>query len=156
VRESDLYLPVRDWLLRQGWVVHVEVFEADIVATLGDKLMAVELKLGFTKSLRRQVEHRAHWADYVVAAIPGSRGGPCRFAPFCRFYGFGLLLVDGDKIHKAVGFKPQPWGWRKRHDYRVKKLTGRAPAMDHEVAGLPSCPALSEQRRLRNVTTEAP
>lgn len=149
MKESDLYIPVRDWLSARGWEVHVEIFGTDIVAVMGDKLMAVELKRGFTKSLRRQVAHRCHWADYVFAAIPGSRGNTPRGAAGIRYNGIGLLLVDGDKVHQAIKCQPQPYDWHKRHGYRIKKLTGRMPAQDYEIAGLPSCPALSEQRAKR-------
>lgn len=149
MKESDLYAPVRDWLAARGWEIHVEIFGTDIVAVQGDKLLAVELKLSLSKGLWRQTMHRTHWADCVYAAVPGKRGDKPLRASSLRCFGIGLLLVDGDRVHQAVQGKPQPHAWHKAHAYRIKKLTGRLPAQDFELAGLPSCPALKEQRAKR-------
>jgi hypothetical protein len=145
MKESDLYAPVRDWLTARGYTIHVEVFDADIVATKDGKLTAVELKPCLTNGLFCQCVTRAKWADEVIAAIasdPRGTGG-------MKQHGFGLLQVVNGKVRVRVHPKPQPWYWHKMRAYRMKKLANRAPAMPHEVAGLPSCPALKDQRRQR-------
>lgn len=151
MRECRLYPPVRDWLTSHGYEIHVEIFGCDIVALKDGKITAVELKKGYTRTLVNQLTARAQWADFVIAAIPG------RIADFsvkkrtggARYSGFGLLIVEGGKVFCKVHPKPQPNWWHKRHAYRLKKLIGRAPAQDHELAGLPSCPQLRLQREAR-------
>jgi len=57
-----------------------------------------------------------------------------------------VLEVRDGKVHKRAKARPQPWAWHKRHDYRLKRLAKLPPARDYELAGLPACPALAEQR----------
>jgi hypothetical protein len=151
MKESELYPPVRDWLVARGYEIHVEVFDCDIVAVKDDKLTAIELKLGLTWDLVNQLCSRIAWADFIIGAVPGVRGqyGPDVHRGQVRAMGLGILLVSGSKVHQMLAPRPQPWGWQQKHAYRLKKLTGRPPAMEHEVAGLPSCPALRAQRALR-------
>jgi hypothetical protein len=149
LREYDLYPPVRRWLLDRGYEIHVEMFDADIVAVKDGKVTTIDLKLGFTEVLVKQLYRRMEWADYVFGAVPAS----CRlklkrdfwFGQF-RQHGFGLLLVDGDRVRQKRMSRPQPWAWHKRHNYRLTVLLNRSPAMEHELAGLPSCPQLRQQR----------
>ena len=150
VRESDLYQPVRDWLVAQGYEVHVEVFDADIVATKDGRLIAVELKPCLTDGLTLQLHHRAGWADEVWAAVSSEP----RITSILRDAGYGLLQVVNGRVRKRFKARPQPWGWHSRHAYRLKKLANREPAHDHELAGLPCCPQLREQRRLRSKEAE--
>lgn len=145
MKECDLYAPVRDWLISNGWEVHAEIFDADIVAIQDGKLMAVELKPYLTSGLWRQCCDRAGWADFVMAAIASK---PITTSQFTD-YGFGVLLVAGDKVRQKHKPRPQPWHWHRRRDYRMKKLASRAPAMPHETAGLPSCSQLRQQRMQR-------
>lgn len=152
--ESDLYIPVRDWLRAQGWTVHVELFDCDVIATKPDttcpngvRIRVVELKPCLTGVLMCQLYTRAMWADEVMAAVASE----ARATTELRDNGFGLLQVRDGKVRQRISPKLQPWQWHKRRAYRLKKLAGRAPAQDHELAGLPSCPRLREQRELREV-----
>lgn len=150
-RECDLYPPVRDWLLERGFVVHVEVFETDVIAVRGGELTAIELKLSSPDALSTQLSTRSQWADYVIGVMPHR---PKYIGNF-QSRGFGLLVVKDGKVRQIIEPRPQPDHWHKRHDYRAKKLGKREPAQPHEMAGLPSCPALVEQRQLRNKATDA-
>lgn len=146
MKESDLYPPVHDWLISNGWEVHAEIFDADIVAFQDGKLMAVELKPCLTSGLWRQCFDRAGWADFVVAAVASNPRTTRQFIE----QGFGVLLVVGGKIKQKHKPRPQPWRWHRRRDYRIKKLASRAPVMPHEIAGLPSCSQLRDQRLQRD------
>lgn len=146
VRESDLYPPVRDWLAKRGYTIHVEMFGVDIVAMKEDQIVAIELKLCLTESLYRQCEHNSEWADLVIGVIASDSKKTAMF----RYKGFGLLQVMDGKVRQRIKPRPQPWARIKRRDYRIKKLMNRAPAMEHETAGLPSCRRLREQRLLRS------
>lgn len=145
MRESDLYVPVRDWLAARGYAVYVERFGADVVAVRGGELTVVALKLCLTQGLMEQLGWRAQWADYVIAAVASEP----KHLSGLRYAGYGLLQVRDGKARQRLVARPQPWLWHRKHDYRAKKLAGEAPAMAHEVAGLPSCPQLRQQRRQR-------
>lgn len=143
MKESDLYQPVRDWLVSKGYEVYVEKFDADIVAMKDGKITVVELKPCLTHKLIAQCHNRSQWADFVfmaVASTPRTIGGP-------KYYGYGVLQVTGGKVRQRAMARPQPWQWHKKRNYRLKKLASQNPAMDHEVAGLPSGPQLREQRQ---------
>lgn len=152
MKESDLYIPVRDWLVARGYEVHVEVFGVDIIALKDGFLTVVELKKWFNQHLRHQMQHAANWADFVMGAVPGKRGDKPKHVGYL-YGGFGLLFVDGAKVHQFRKPKRQPMFWHRGHDYRMDKLKGRLPAQDFETAGIPSCPALSEQREKRKQLT---
>jgi hypothetical protein len=146
MKESDLYPPVRDWLLARGYEIHVEIFDADIVFMEGgNQLTVVELKACLSNELYVQCCKRAKWADYVFAAV----GSEPRNVNMFTHAGFGILVVKNGKVREKRCARPQPWLWHKMHDYRVKKLTGRSPAQEHELAGLKACRELREQRLLR-------
>lgn len=146
MKESDLYRPVRDWLIAQGYTIHVEVFDADIIAVKDELITAVELKPCLTWELKTQLMKRCEWADYVIGAIAST---PAKGSlSFMRCQGFGLVHVTEQLVRLRITPKQQPHQWHKKRAYRVKRLTGCAPAMDHEVAGLPACEALKLQRRL--------
>ena len=55
MRETDLYDPIKAFLIRQGYTVKAEVGSVDIVALRGDDpQLIVELKTGFSLSLFHQ------------------------------------------------------------------------------------------------------
>ncbi len=147
MKESDLYIPIRNWLQARGYEVHVEIFGCDIVAMKDGKLTAVEMKLVNSSTLLRQTIRATWFADFVYAAIASEP----RYAGILRSHGIGLLQVSGTKIRERFKPRPQPWMWHKRRAYRMKKLSGRLPAQEHETAGIPCCPALREQRQQREI-----
>lgn len=148
MRERDLYPPVRDWLSSQGWTVHVEIFDADVVAVKDGKIMVVELKTGMTEELRWQAVKRAQWSDLVLVAVPASTYRPNRH---WFNYGIGVLTIDDRRrVRVRIQPRPQPWHWVKRRTYRLKRLSSRAPAQDFESAGMPSCRELRQMRERRN------
>lgn len=150
MRECDLYPHVRAWLREHGYEIHVEVFDADVVAVRSGTLTAVELKMSSPAELMRQLHVRAMWADYVIGAMPHRPKSTAGF----KSYGFGLLVVAGGKVKQVCTPRPQPDGWHRRRAYRVKRLSTRPPAHDHETAGLPACARLKEQRAIRTITKE--
>lgn len=147
MRESDLYAPVREWLRKQypDHAVHVEKFDADVIAIKEQHVVVVELKACMTEELFRQCCARSEWANEVWVCVGTN---PREMRLFQRG-GFGVLKFVNGKIRKVRGAKPQPWRWHKMRVHRLKRLTKEAPAMAHEVAGLPSCRALREQRLKR-------
>ena len=68
--ETDLYQPVCDYLVQQGYTVRSEVENCDIAAARNGELIAVELKLSFSTALLVQATRRQRAADSVYIAIP--------------------------------------------------------------------------------------
>lgn len=144
MKESDLYIPVRDWLRSRGYTVHIEVFDCDVIGiNEAGHLVAVELKRGMTHGLYEQLVARAIWADEVWAAVPPTAETP---KDMFSYHGFGLLIVSGQKLRVKRKARPQPWHWHRTREYRRGVLRGRSPAHDSHVAGLPSCSQAREQR----------
>ena len=146
IRESDLFEPVRDFLIERGYDVHAEVRDCDITATRGDELVVVELKRSFNASLLIQASERQRTADSVYVAIPApddpQRGmrwrGMCRLL---RRLELGLLLVylrkGGPRVQ--VQFHPGPYAPRRNRRLRravIAEIAGRSG--NHNVGGSPA------------------
>jgi len=121
MRETDLYPPVRDFLLAQGFTVRAEVRGCDIVATRGDDLVIVELKLGFGTDLLFQATERQRMTDSVYVALPRPGEGFGRkqwrkMTRLLRRLELGLLLVsvDSEVPLVEIAFHPLPSERRKR------------------------------------------
>ncbi|MGD0113094.1 MAG: hypothetical protein ABSD48_14630, partial [Armatimonadota bacterium] len=71
--ETDLYRPVRDYLLAQGYIVRAEVNHCDITAVKGDELVVIELKKAFGTALLIQAAQRQRITDSVYVALPKQR-----------------------------------------------------------------------------------
>lgn len=144
MRESDLYIPVRDWLRSRGYAVHIEIFDADVVGiNEAGHMVCVELKTGMRHELYLQLSDRARWADEVWAAVPPTAARP---KSGFGYHGFGLLIVGAGKIKVQRKARPQPWHRIKSQQYRRSVLAARLPARDGHLAGLPSCSQAASQR----------
>lgn len=150
-KESDLYPPVRDWLERQGYKVYVEQFGVDVIGLRDSTLVVVELKLCLTHRLRYQLQVVSGWADFVYGAVPTVP----RLYRGLRHEGFGLLIVRGGKVYQRIKAQQQPFLRERKRAYRFKQLAGRGPALHDELAGLPCCPELREQRRRHELAIQA-
>jgi hypothetical protein len=103
-RESDMYEPVRNLLISQGFIVRGEVKDCDIAAVKGETLWVVEMKLSANITLIYQAMERQTAANGVFIAIPrpkNSRGGS--FAALIRLLKkleIGLITVALDSPTK--------------------------------------------------------
>lgn len=148
--ESRLYAPVRDWLAADGYTVYPEAWGHDVVAYKGERIVVVELKMAFTRSLYLQLIRASMFADAVmggVATRPRSKS-----LEVCRDHQFGVLRID-----RAVDVViPPPERGRhmsqKQHDDALSALVAWGPPED-EVAGLPTMlgvgPAIKCAERIR-------
>lgn len=155
--ESELYPAVRDWLAANGYEMHVELFGCDIVCVKAGLITAVEMKTAFNENLVRQLHARKKWADFIIGATPGRRDRHQRLDfrnGLMQREGFGLLSVYDDGAELAIEPGRQTCCILSRQRYRLNVLAGRAPAMEHEVAGLPSCSQLRLQRQAREVAAQ--
>jgi hypothetical protein len=117
--ESALYLPVKQFLERQGYEVKGEVRGCDLVARRGDEPpVIVELKLRFNLMLLLQGIDRLAMTERVYLAVPRpeqrARGGPLaperpEIRKLCRRLGLGLLLVGLTRKTVEVLEEPVPY-----------------------------------------------
>jgi len=122
LRETALYMPVKEFLERRGYEVKGEVRGCDLVARRGDEpLVIVELKLRLSLALVLQGVDRLALTERVYLAVPRPSSqrrrsrGPAPDSPdirrLCRRLGLGLLLVGPrsvDIIEEPVPYRPRP------------------------------------------------
>lgn len=125
LKESDLYLPVKEYLEKQGYRVNAEVNNCDITATRDGELLVVELKSRFNAALLMQAADRQRAADAVYVAIPHPRSirnrkhwnGMCHLLKRLEI---GLILVrflkSGPRIE--IAFHPAPYRVVREHNRR--------------------------------------
>jgi hypothetical protein len=124
LREADLYGPIRDYLMEQGYTVQGEVRGCDMVAQKEDDLIVIELKRSFSTRLLIQAIDRQKITDSVYVALPGpyslargARGKRWReIKRLLRRLELGLIVVtfSGDTPWVQVVFHPLPYQQQKR------------------------------------------
>ena len=134
-RETDLYEPVHDFLVAQGYTVRAEVNNCDITATRGDDLIVIELKRRFDLKLFTQATERQRITDSVYVALPapgdmGPRGRWPGMKRLLRQLELGLILVflDSPQPRVEVVFHPLPYQRQKRKRARravLAEMAGR-------------------------------
>ena len=142
-KETDLAVPVRDFLVARGYTVRSEVLDCDLVAVRGDELIAVELKTGLTATLLIQAVQRQQACDSVYVAIPrpstGERGLDWRGALLLlKRLSLGLITVALDSSARTVEVVVDPQDWRHQRQPRqrariLREVAGRA--LDLNLAG---------------------
>jgi hypothetical protein len=117
--EVTLYLPVKAFLERQGYVVRGEVRGCDLVACRGnEEPVIVELKLRFSLSLLLQGVDRLALSPLVYLAVPrptartrGVRPDAKAARKLCRRLGLGLLVITDrgtvEVIEDPVPYRPR-------------------------------------------------
>lgn len=117
--ETSLYMPVKAFLERLGYVVKGEIKGCDIVAMRDDDpnvLVVTELKTSFTLELLLQASERMGFADEVWVAVAATRRGrdqDRRAHKLCRLLGIGLLVVHGKSGVVEVMADPGPYAPRR-------------------------------------------
>ena len=94
--ETDLYIPVKAFLEKQGYTVKAEIGRCDVVAKRGEEPpIVVELKNVLNLSLLLQGVDRLSVSDTVYLAVPnaGAALADRRVHKLLRRIGLGLLVV---------------------------------------------------------------
>jgi hypothetical protein len=133
--EVELYEPVKEFLIAQGYVVRSEVRGCDLVATRGDeKPVIVELKLRFNLALVLQGVERLALTDRVYLAVPRKVGARRESVSpddrlvrkLCRMLGLGLMTVSplarGARTGGRVEIVLDPLPYRPRPNKRRTAL----------------------------------
>lgn len=134
ILETELYPPVKAFLIGQGYDVKAEVGAADLVACRGDAdPVIVELKTGFSLSLFHQAIARQSMTDAVYVAV--ARGTGRRFQQalknnlmLARRLGLGVITVRLSDGFVEVHLDPAPYAPRKsklRKDRLLREFSRR-------------------------------
>ncbi|PYE87918.1 DUF2161 domain-containing phosphodiesterase [Phyllobacterium leguminum] len=153
--ETSLYLPVKGFLEKAGYVVKGEVGGCDLVGLSdGDPPVIVicELKLSFNLELILQAVDRAVAADEIwIAARVSARGkgreADKRYRDLCRRLGIGMLGVsDAGGVSIIVGsVSPMPRTDPKRRSKLMREHQRRRG--DPAVGGSTRMPVMTAYRQ---------
>lgn len=150
--EADLYRPIHDFLVDNGYLVRSEVKDCDITAVRGEELVIVELKRNFTTSLLIQATQRQRMTDSVYIAIPRPAFGLAtrkgrHLSHLVRRLELGLILVEPIEGRIQIAFHPLPFD--RKHDKRarrslLKEIDGRSG--EYNVGGSSGTPLVTAYR----------
>lgn len=154
LKESDLFKPVQDYLVSQGYRVNGEVLNCDITAVKDNELVVIELKKNLNMSLLIQAANRQKFAEsvYVAIACSGYDSLPRNFKGACHLLKrleLGLLLVRFLKTKTKVEiiFHPSEYKKRKSHKLRksiIRELSGRTE--NYNTGGIKGKPIITAYR----------
>lgn len=153
--ETSLYLPVKGFLEKAGYVVKGEVGGCDLVGLSEDDppvVVVCELKLAFNLELILQAVDRAAVSDEVwIAARVSARGrgreADKRYRDLCRRLGIGMLGVsDAGEVSIIVGsVSPMPRTNPKRRSRLMREHQRRRG--DPTLGGSTRAPVMTAYRQ---------
>ena len=146
--ETELYLPVKRFLERQGYVVKAEVGDCDVLAVKGEEPpVIVELKTSFNLQLLLQGIDRQAVTDHVYLAIPEPKQSLQRdVLRLCKRLGLGLLTVNRDWVEAHLDPAPyQPRKIARRKNLLLKEFQRRVG--DHNAGGSSKRPIVTAYRQ---------
>lgn len=135
--EEELWSPVNDFLITQGYTVRSEVNYCDISAVKDNQLVVVELKRSLSVDLLVQAVNRQKVADSVYIAIPKPKKmvGSSKWKNIChlvRRLELGLILVsfNDDKAFIEIPIHPAIFDRNKSQQISKKKRTNIIKEID--------------------------
>lgn len=150
-KETDLYLPIKQFLEGQGFQVRGEVQNCDLVAVRESDLLIVEMKVGFNLTLVLQGMDRLKLTDtvYLAAQAPRHRKSISSWRELCRRLGMGLLLVHFVRPSPWVEVVCEPEAYQprrspKRRGRLLQEFGGRSG--DHNTGGASGRPIVTAYR----------
>jgi len=136
--EVDLYEPIQQYFFKQGYIVHAEVNDCDIVAIKEEELIIIELKTSLTIDLLIQATKRQRLTKNVYIAIPKPTYSlhSKKWKDICylsRRLEIGLLIVSfqESEAQAVLVCQPEPFDRVKSMGQSKKKRT----KMKLEIAG---------------------
>jgi len=130
MKESDLYIPVKQFLESQGYQVKGEVGDCDVFAVRGDEVpRVVELKLTLNLDVILQAVERLSLTPIVYVGIPCHCRALSRrrkdIVRLLRMLGLGLVTVSPDLGSAGVNVLLDPGEYRPRKSkHRRERLLG--------------------------------
>lgn len=153
MQETDLYVPVKQFLTEMGFTVKAEVDGCDLVARRQDELVIVELKRNVNVTLLLQGIDRQRMTDAVYLAVQAPKNARQRrwkeIVRLCRLLGLGLLAVTLRPRSSWVEIvcEPEPYEPRKnirRRHRLVQEFDKRSG--DYNVGGSSRRPLITAYR----------
>lgn len=159
LQEKDLYLPVKNYFISNGYKVRGEVKGYDIVATKEDeRIVVIELKKQFSVKLLTQAIKAQRIADEVYVAIPKPndlkiKGKWKDNISLVRRMEIGLLFVDtiGENLYVEVVTEPKPFkprvtkAQKRKRTHVIKEVAERHE--DYNVGGSRGVPLVTAYRQ---------
>jgi len=146
MNESDLFPPLKEYLEHQGYSVHSEVKNCDIVARKGEELTILELKKIISLKLVVQAVKRKEITESVYIAVPLTKGKgyPPNYSGLkllLRRLEVGLIFVRflQTKTKIEIAFHPVPFSERNAKSKKrriIREIDGRYA--EFNLAGEPS------------------
>ncbi|MCP5078022.1 MAG: hypothetical protein GY951_08220 [Psychromonas sp.] len=125
-QESDLYLPIKNYLEKLDFEVKGEIKDCDIVAKKGEQIIIIELKLSLNITLLLQAVDRFSLADTVYIAVPKQctiyKKQSKQVKKLIKRLGIGLIVVDIQETKQFVEVINDPQDYSPRINKR--KQTG--------------------------------
>jgi hypothetical protein len=148
MREVDLYPPLKDYLVQQGYEVKSEVQNCDVVAVRGEEaIVVVELKLSLNLTVLLQAVDRLKMTDTVYIGVPKGisvlKKQRKRIVKLLRMLGIGLLVIDPQARIGNVDVLCDPGEYKPR---QIKKQTRKLLGEFQHRVGDPNMGGSSMQR----------
>ncbi len=126
MKESDLYLPVKNFLESQNYEVKGEVLDCDLLAIRGEEApVVVELKLSFNINVVLQAIERLSLTSKVYVGIPQGSGTLKKrrrqTIKMLRMLGLGLLAIEPGLKTGSVDVLLDPGEYRPRQSKKRKE-----------------------------------
>jgi len=135
MKEEELFVPLKRWLEGQGYSVHGEVRNCDLVARKGEDLIIVEMKTTMNLTLLTQAVARKEISDSVYIAVPLPPGKNTipnfrRVKALLRRLEIGCIFVDFLKTRGRIRVElhPLPFSPRSRPGKKraiLREIDGR-------------------------------
>jgi len=129
MKESDLYLPLKQFLETQGYEVKGEVHDCDVLAIRDNEPpVIVELKLSLNLTVILQAVERLVLTPEVYIGVPNRCGAlkrqRRRITKLLRMLGLGLVTIDSNRAAEGVKvlFDPGVYTPRKSKSRQVRLL----------------------------------
>lgn len=122
MKESDMYIPIKDLFESLGFTVKAEVNDVDVTAIKEDNIVLIEMKNALNIKLLYQACQRQRISEYVYIAIPKPNYKTLRSKGFkeklylVKRLHLGLILVGNSA---EIEFDPKPF------DMAISKRTAK-------------------------------
>ena len=131
MKETELYEPIKTYLLKNGYNVQAEVKNCDIAYLENKKLVVIEMKKSFNLKLLYQAIDRKTFADKVFVAINRPKSFKKRetkhMLKILKAMDIGLISVSLDSPLKSVEIILEP------KDEKLRKKTRKRTMVLNEI-----------------------
>jgi hypothetical protein len=130
MKESDLYIPLKNFLEVQGYEVKGEVGQCDVMAVRGDEEpIIIEFKLAINLSVVLQAVDRLSLSSKVYIGIPKhykiQRHRKRKILKLLKMLGLGLIVIDPTIKTGSVDILIDPKPYKPRNSKtRLQRLLG--------------------------------